>query len=221
LLNFHSYFTKYAPFLPVFPSELSPNIYYDEALLVFWAILTVAARRYEKDPTLLTALSSRVMRLALLSVNTKSSGLPVIKGLLILLTWAIPETEVSDETPYVLCGAAIHLATKIGLHVPLASQDFARVRLELTEQAIHRRAELWAHVTILYQRYVFQLYLAFDGLTISDIIVKLESLSGRFLASPGFTVNLKSKSVHQRTRVFTCNSRNWLQRLTWLSRNMA
>lgn len=162
-LSLRSYFSNYAPFLPTFPSNLPPNVYFDEAPLVFWAILTVASRRYQKDSTLLEALSSRVMKLASLSVNAKPAGLPVIKGLLILLTWSIPETEASDEMAYVLCGATIHLALKIGLHVPLASQDFARVKLELTEQAIKRRAELWAHCIILYQRYAFRANLHYQA----------------------------------------------------------
>jgi Fungal specific transcription factor domain len=153
LLTQSRYFQKYAPYLPYLPAERTPDEYYDGCSLLFWSILAVGSRRYERDPTLLSALSTRVFKLALLSTHLKSSGLPILKSLLVLLTWKFPSNDVSDEMNYVLCGSMIHLAVMLGLHLPLAAQDFSRVKVQLSEDDIKRRAEIWANCVILYQRY--------------------------------------------------------------------
>ena|ERR1700761_4105717 len=152
-LTLFRYFQNYAPFLPILPGDRGPDEYYSRCPPLFWSILAVASRRYQKDPTLLSSLSSKVFKLALLSTHSRSPGLPILKTLLNLLTWKFPTNDVSDEMNYVLCGSMIHLAVKLGLHLPLAAQDFSRVKIQLSESDIRRRTGMWATCVILYQRY--------------------------------------------------------------------
>lgn len=41
-----------------------------------------------------------------------------------------------------------------GLHVPMSSHEFSRVKIPApSESDLRRRSELWAHTVIMYQRY--------------------------------------------------------------------
>lgn len=54
---------------------------------------------------------------------------------------------------HVLCGAAVHLATQIGLHVTGIGQDFARMPLKKDQDQKILRAKLWMHCVIASIRY--------------------------------------------------------------------
>jgi hypothetical protein len=92
------------------------------------------------------------MELAIFSVHASSPELQVVEGLLLLLTWSFPPTTACGENKFVLCGSLIHLAMRLGLHMPLSSQDFARTKLSLSNQDLERRSELWVHCVILHKR---------------------------------------------------------------------
>jgi hypothetical protein len=69
-----------------------------------------------------------------------------------VLTWPLPKTAASHDTTYAISGSVIHMAMQIGLHIPTSSQDFSRVKVNLTETQIVRRAELWGYCIVTYQR---------------------------------------------------------------------
>jgi hypothetical protein len=129
---------------------LSPNDFYEKSTLLFWAVAGVACRAYAKDPTLSDSLGERVLNLALLSL--RKATIPNIKGLLLVLTWPLPKTAASHDVTYAISGSVIHMAMQIGLHIPTSSQDFSRVKVNLTEIQIIRRAELWGYCIVTYQR---------------------------------------------------------------------
>jgi hypothetical protein len=128
----------------------SPNEYYDRSELLFWAITGVACRMYAKDPTLLDSLGERVLNLSLLSLRNPS--IPNIKGLLLIMTWPLPKKAAGIDTTYAISGSIIHMAMQIGLHIPTSSQDFSKVKVNLTETQIVKRAELWGYCIVTYQR---------------------------------------------------------------------
>ena len=53
------------------------------------------------------------------------------------------------DMTHVLCGAAIHLATSIGLHVAGSGQDFARTPLKTDQEHVVFRAKLWMQALIV------------------------------------------------------------------------
>jgi hypothetical protein len=136
--------------LPIIDPKISPNEIYQRSQLLFWAIAGVASRSYTKDPTLLDSLGERVLTLALLSL--RSPSITTVKGLLLLLTWPLPKTQNGHDTTYAISGSVIHMAMQIGLHIPTSSQDFSRVKVDLTETQIIKRAELWGYCIVTYQR---------------------------------------------------------------------
>jgi len=153
LLTLRSYFSRFSRFLPILDPNIPPDDYHSQSPLLFWSIAAVASRKYSKDPTLVTSLPSKALNLAMKSVFSATAGISTIESMLLLLSWPPPPDATYDEIPYVLSGALMHVAMRIGLQIPHASDDFSRVRLNLSEKECHRRFRLWKYCHILYQRY--------------------------------------------------------------------
>jgi hypothetical protein len=150
---FLHYFENFARFLPILDPTRSPNSYYSENRLLFWAIIGVASRTYQ-DENLIGSLAPKIINLACISLQytAKQSTLPIIKAFVLLLTWPFPRGTHETETTFPFAGTLIHMALQIGLHIPAASQDFSRVKVKLTQEDITNRCELWAYCVLAYQR---------------------------------------------------------------------
>ena len=58
-----------------------------------------------------------------------------------------------------LSGMLLHISMQNGLHIPMSSHEFSRVKIPAPSEAdLVRRSELWAHTVIVYQRYLKQLH---------------------------------------------------------------
>ena len=90
--------------------------------------------------------------MALLSLNTQVT-LPIIHGMLLLLHWPFPKASHGHDLTFPLSAALLHMAMQMGLHLPVASQEFSKVRVKLTEDELKIRAETWGYCTLIYQRY--------------------------------------------------------------------
>ncbi|OAP62403.1 hypothetical protein AYL99_04606 [Fonsecaea erecta] len=148
---FQLYFREYASLVPILDPTVSPNGYYNLSPLLFWAIIGVSCRTYSKNPTLISVLPSRIKTMALLSLNA-TIGLPVVQGLLLILFWPFPKAGNGHDMTYPLSAAVLHMAMQIGLHVPVASQEFCKTPIKLTEAELRIRAETWGYCTLVYQR---------------------------------------------------------------------
>lgn len=151
----HSYFSSFHEFLPILEPTWTPNQYYSRSPFLFWAITGVSCRGYIADPTLLGIFAPKITTLSLMSLRTGKNR-PVfyynIQALLLVLTWPFPTPSLGKDTTFPLSGALLHMAMQIGLHIPSSSQDFSRTKLHLTDADLAKRAELWAHCMIVYQR---------------------------------------------------------------------
>ncbi|KAK7902855.1 hypothetical protein LTR67_002501 [Exophiala xenobiotica] len=149
---FRLYFTRYSQHLPVLDPTISPNGYYDQSPLLFWAIVGVGVRRYAANPTLLGSLAERIVHLASPLLHPTPAVIPAIQGLLLLSSFPFPTDSTSKDTSYTLSGMAINLALQIGLHVPTFSQDYSRSKMTLTQEDIQRRVQLWFHCIVVHQK---------------------------------------------------------------------
>jgi len=136
--------------MPLLDSTLTPNEYYTLSPLLFWTIAGVASRSCSRNPTLLGVLPWRVHNLALLSLGQHAT-LHNVQGLLLLLKWPFPKTHANTDLTFPLSGAVLHMAMQIGLHFPLSSQEFSKVRLRLSEAEVKKRTETWAYCVLVYQ----------------------------------------------------------------------
>jgi transcriptional regulatory protein LEU3 len=149
---FALFFTQYHPLLPILDSSLSPNSangYYELSPLLFWCIVVTGARHYLEDRSILDKVSQLITPLAFSSMALRAAPMSVIQSLLILCTWRLPTNSMYKDMTHVLCGAAVHLATQIGLHVTGVGQDFARTPLKTDQEQKIIRAKLWMQCVIV------------------------------------------------------------------------
>ncbi|ORY13135.1 hypothetical protein BCR34DRAFT_481452 [Clohesyomyces aquaticus] len=143
------FFTQYHDYLPILDPNMKPNECYDLSPFLFWSIVVTGSRRYADDPAILDKISMLITPLAFSSMALRSTPIPVIQGLLILCTWRLPTNSMYKDMTHVLCGAAVHLATQVGLHVAGVGQDFARMPLEKNQDQTIFRAKLWLYCVIV------------------------------------------------------------------------
>lgn len=145
------YFRDYANLMPILDPSITPNGYYTLSPFLFWAIIGVGCRTYTKNPTLLSVLPTKIKNLALLSLNSHVT-LSIVQGLLLILYWPFPKSNSGNDLTYPLSGALLHMAMQMGLHLPVSSHEFSKVRIKLTEDELRRRAETWGYCMLVYQR---------------------------------------------------------------------
>lgn len=74
--------------------------------------------------------------------------------MLLVLHWPFPKSGHGHDLTFPLSAAVLHMAIQIGLHLPVASQEFSKTLVRLNEEDLRIRAETWGYCTLIYQRYV-------------------------------------------------------------------
>jgi hypothetical protein len=148
---FTEYFQLYHPFLPFLDQVRSPDEYYNhDHKLLFWAIISVAARRSSSRPTLLIDLAKPLTDLIWDSVRNQPNH-HVVKALCLLCTWPVPAERTVTDPTFMMCGVMMQTAMQIGLHQPAHPQDFSRTKVRLQQEDIHDRLRTWAVCNIVAQ----------------------------------------------------------------------
>ncbi|KAJ9152042.1 N-terminal fungal transcription regulatory domain-containing protein [Pleurostoma richardsiae] len=148
---FNEFFTFYHPFLPFLNRSQSPDLYYQQNPLLYWSIISVAARRYAPDPTLLTTLSGPLTRLLWQTIGDVPNNHYIVKALCLLCTWPLPTSTTTSDPTHILGGVLMKAATGIGLHRPNHINDFSRVPIDLNKDQLHDRVVTWAVCNIVAQ----------------------------------------------------------------------
>ncbi|KAK4039324.1 hypothetical protein C8A01DRAFT_47174 [Parachaetomium inaequale] len=148
---FSQFFNYYHPFLPFLNPAQTPDQYYQQNPLLYWAIIAVASRRFGSDPNILTKLSGPLTRLLWSTVGDVPQSYFVVKALCLLCTWPLPTSTTSADPTHILCGVMMKTATGIGLHRPNHTNDFSRVAVELNKEGLHDRIKTWAVCNIVAQ----------------------------------------------------------------------
>ena len=52
---------------------------------------------------------------------------------------------------------AVNLALQVGLHVPLQGQEYSRTRVDLSNEGLARRVQLWSYCVVAHQKYIIPL----------------------------------------------------------------
>ncbi|CZR50346.1 uncharacterized protein PAC_00218 [Phialocephala subalpina] len=148
---FKEFFEHYHPFLPFLNPSKPPIAFFKNSRLLFWTIVAIASRRYTRDLTLLTSLSSAVPRLMWSTLQSVSQNYHDVKALCLLCTWPFPLSSSSRDCTFMLGGTMIHLAMQMGLHVPGRAQDFSQFRLQISEEEVQDRIMTWNIVKVVSQ----------------------------------------------------------------------
>ena len=148
---FAEYFAHYDQFLPFLNPAQSPDQYYAQHPLLYWVMISVAARRYHPDPSLLGNLSGPLTNLLWQTIGDVPSSHHVVKALCLLCTWPLPTSTSSSDPTQILCGVMMKVATLIGLHRPHHINDFSRVIIDLDNEQLHDRVMTWAVTNVVAQ----------------------------------------------------------------------
>jgi hypothetical protein len=148
---FSEYFNYYHPFLPFLNSQQAPEQYFAQSSLLFWSIISVAARRTTVLDNLLTSIAGPLSRLLWTTIGGVPGSHHVVKALCLLCTWPLPTSTTATDPTHILSGVLMKAATGIGLHRPSHAQDFSRVSVDLNKDELHDRVTTWAVCNIVSQ----------------------------------------------------------------------
>lgn len=138
--------------MPLLEPAKTPDSYYDSSPLLFWIIISVAARHYSPDPSLLPSLSTPISHLLWANLADVPQSYIVVKALCILCTWPLPISSTSKDPTFMLHGLMMQIAMQIGLHRPSHAQDFARFKVEFREEELKDRVKTWVACNMVSQR---------------------------------------------------------------------
>lgn len=147
---FQEFFANYHQFLPFLNEYQSPERYYQQHPLLYWAIISVSCRRYQ-DPTLLQQLAGPLHKLIWATIGDVPQSYYVVQALCLICTWPVPTSISTLDPTHILCGVMMKVATGIGLHRPKHIQDFSRIPVELNMEGLHDRVKTWAVCNIVAQ----------------------------------------------------------------------
>lgn len=147
---FGLFFRDYAPWLPIFDTSFSPDNCYSQSPLLFWTIIGISSRSYDKNPTLASALSQHILDMAFLSPLAASSPIHTIRALLLLITWPFPKGTRKNDCTFALAGLMLHMALENGLRGHRSCPQHLSTRT--ADASLDRRPELWAYCVSRYQR---------------------------------------------------------------------
>ncbi|KAL9124939.1 MAG: hypothetical protein Q9217_005786 [Psora testacea] len=149
---FQIFFAFYHPFLPILDHQRPPDDFYEASPLLFWVIISVAARRYFTIPTLLASLAGPLSKLLWEQVAEVPQTYIFVKALCVLCTWPLPISSTSSDPTFMLSGLNLHVAMQIGLHRPSHAQDFTKFKVEFMEDELRDRVRTWASCNAVAQR---------------------------------------------------------------------
>ncbi|KFY37824.1 hypothetical protein V495_06931 [Pseudogymnoascus sp. VKM F-4514 (FW-929)] len=155
---FRLYFARFHPFLPLLDQARSPDQYYEISPLLFWAIITVAARRHRDHPRLLENLAGPVSNLLWKTVQISAAELMnlwPVQAFIILCNWPLPSNRVWTDPSFLLSNIAVTSAIQLGLHRPEHPKEFlARPSVQynnfmVNERETSERMRTWAACNIV------------------------------------------------------------------------
>jgi transcriptional regulatory protein LEU3 len=170
---FREFFINYHPFLPFLDPDTTPSQYFSSAPLLFWAIISVASRRYEAIPDLLNQLAQHVCTLVWRTLQAAPFSVHVVQALTLLCTWPFPSDNSTSDLRYMWTGMMIQIGIHIGLHRqpdPLEMNDIE----QLTQIGLAERVRTWAASNIVAQRY----YLHPDKIYLTNILGSIGVATG-------------------------------------------
>lgn len=124
--------------------SISPDTYFDRSPLLFWAIISIAARRYEADPTLITSICGPCTKLLWSTLSALPHNRYIIQGIVLICMWPFPVNSMWQDPSYMLITTVKAAAMQIGIHRPENVQDFLRKKTKLSAQEFQDAIKTWA-----------------------------------------------------------------------------
>lgn len=143
---------NYHPFLPVIDPAKSPHQIYSSSELLFWSIISVAARRRRSQPTLVPKLARSVSDLLWRSLRGIPYSLATVQSLALICSWPFPTSSTTADPTFMLVGIMMQLAVQMGLHRALDVHEFVKVPLRLSHDEHAEWVRTWQACNVVAQR---------------------------------------------------------------------
>jgi hypothetical protein len=123
---FQIYFQHFHQFLPILDPLETPDEYYNSSPVLFWVLISVAARRFTEDQILISSLAQAVPKLVWERIAEHPIPFPALQALLVLCMWPFPLTHMWGDASVSLSNISLVAAFHMGLHRPDHMQEFSR-----------------------------------------------------------------------------------------------
>ncbi|KAF2802704.1 uncharacterized protein BDZ99DRAFT_550581 [Mytilinidion resinicola] len=137
------YFSYYHNSFPVLLMPVSPDAVYATSALLFWAVITTAARHDSLDFTLLPALVPAVKRLLWLTIASPPHMLPSLEAMSILCIWMFPVSSMPTDLTFILAGILKSSAMHTGLHRPDILTHYSSAQSSLRPAKLREAIKVW------------------------------------------------------------------------------
>lgn len=184
---YKEYVAKYHPFLPVVDVSRGPEKIYELCPSLFWTIMSIASRRYDKDGELMMELTP-LLKICLseitispinrfVSTDNKSPVLNVasaytVQAFLIYTMWPSITSTLTADSSWSTAGIAMYSGIRVGLHCPGYARDFGRINYtNPIYPKISEQVRTWICCNIVSQTvatvYGFPAFTSFDATVLS------------------------------------------------------
>ena len=147
-----SFLQRYNQHAPIFQRSPDPNECFAESKLLYWVMVSVGARKYADDPTLLTSIAPPLTELVGASVLSRKDPITTIQALALLCSWPLPFDSMGNDSTPLMAGVLLNSALAVGLHVVSPGRDFSRSTTTANEPKVSSRCQLWAVCIAVCQR---------------------------------------------------------------------
>ncbi|KAL2866068.1 Zn(II)2Cys6 transcription factor [Aspergillus lucknowensis] len=147
---FKIFFANYHPIVPFLDETCQPAGSHRSCPFLFWSIVSVAARRYDADPTLLSRLTSPLDALLQASVLGAIKSLPQIQAVVLLGYWPLSTHRFWMNNALLYCNTALTSAMQLDLHRPGCGQEYSFFqRLYPAQSSMGERNRTWIATVLL------------------------------------------------------------------------
>lgn len=184
---FIEFVEKYHPFLPVVDVARGPEEIYKLCPSLFWTIMAVACRRYDKDGGLMMKLApltkSCLSEITISPVTRYVSGernepyfnvasVYSVQAFLIYTFWSPLTSSMVADSSWNAAGIALFNAVRVGLHCPGYAREFGRVKADNPNYPkISEQIRTWTCCNIVSQTvgtvFGFPSFTSFDASVVS------------------------------------------------------
>ena len=184
---YKEYVMKYHPFFPVVDVSRGPEKIYELCPSLFWTIMAVASRRYDKDGELMMQLTpllkTCLSEITISPINrfgSKKEDGPIlnvasaytVQAFLIYSMWPSITSTLSADSSWSAAGIAMYSAIRVGLHCPGYARDFGRIKADNPSYPkISEQIRTWVGCNIVSQTiatvYGFPAFTNFDATVLS------------------------------------------------------
>lgn len=129
----------------------SLDAYYESSDLLFWTIISIAARTSPPEKDFLARLSPFLTTAVGGTLLGGPIRLPKIQALLLLSLWPAYNVTWWSDRSYVLSSYAVTAATYLGLHSPFFEYEYSDNDSETMDQERAERTRTWIGCLIVAQ----------------------------------------------------------------------